>query len=489
MRRAGATRTDVREAPRSHGDTKAHRRDRPRRKAGSADAGHVGELEGSVLQEGDVEAPEDQSIGALGDDLRRSDEARNRVALVGVVDGTDQTGSQRLSRVSCVQVTSGPKSLRRSSERMSSSRPVPSSPRSAVDRRRSDALQRAVETAALRERVRRRVAVRRTPECRSRAPARNSATTKAPTRTMIAPATATASRHAVVSRNGVVQRREDRRDQRRARAEERRDEERRSGAGERVAYRGDDAIAACLRGRRRLRRPARRTGPSDPELRGAPRRRGRAGRAESCLFGARCRRRAARPSSPCRVQCCGVELGREHPAMIARPRTNPACRAAIDTVAARTFASAGGIAAGRARRRGSPSPRPHARAPAPPPRPRRWEEPERDEAPGQRHTAGDLPTRDASREPPHHDRAERQAAHDDRTGERLPTPHHDEEEHGEEERADQRAVQQEEAGIRQPGPPGVGAVVGSPPREHDGRPPRRSAKRRVAPAAGRCCAS
>ena len=40
--------------------------------------------------------PRIQSIGALGDDPQaRSDEARNRVALVGVVDGTDQTGSQR----------------------------------------------------------------------------------------------------------------------------------------------------------------------------------------------------------------------------------------------------------------------------------------------------------------------------------------------------------------------------------------------------------
>ena len=47
----------------------------------------------------------------------------------------------------------------------------------------------------------------------------------------------------------------------------------------------------------------------------------------------------------------------------------------------------------------------------------------------------------------HEDRPERQRRHHDRTRDRRPPPNHDEQEHRKEQRADQRAVQREEAGV------------------------------------------
>ena len=72
--------------------------------------------------------PRIQSIGACSrDELhRRRDEARDRVAVVGIVDGAFSPARSASSSVSLRPCTLGPNPLRGSSDRSSSSRLVPS---------------------------------------------------------------------------------------------------------------------------------------------------------------------------------------------------------------------------------------------------------------------------------------------------------------------------------------------------------------------------
>ena len=70
------------------------------------------------------------------------------------------------------------------------------------------------------------------------------------------------------------------------------------------------------------------------------------------------------------------------------------------------------------------------------------------------------------------DRADRQHAHDQRAGDRLPTPDHDQQQHREEQRSDQRAVEQHEPEVRPRSMPAPSAAGGSPPPARADRRPR-----------------
>ena len=149
-----------------------------------------------------------------------------------------------------------------------------------------------------------------------------------------------------------------------------------------------------------------------------------------------------------------VRLVESTGAMIASASTNPACRAAMLIVAGRIPGASGGTAAGASTPPSSPKPRPHAASAAAAHaavdagrNPSATSPPASAIPP----TATVDPLREPGNEAAHDDRADRQRRDDDRARDRRPAPHDDEEEHRQEERADQRAVEREEAGVREAG--------------------------------------
>ena len=263
-------------------------------------------------------------------------------------------------------------------------------------------------------------------------------------------------------------------------------------ARERVAYRGDDAILAPARDRRRL------VGASLVErhrrIRNftAARLADEVAQVELEAHLVRSEMSASSSSAvvaqvafSAAVSSWAASTG----AMIARPRRTR--RAVPRSTPSRLERSPRPAGSRRvpARRRGSPSPRPQRNSDGDPGR-GAGREPERDEAASQRHTAGDGGGRDASRVPT--------AATIAPSGSPLTmiAPVSGSQPHTTTRRSTARKKRADPARRT------AGGSRHSPARSarrwrrgristagHDHRPPRRSATPRVAPAAGRCCAS